>query len=127
MHDAMIFRNGWRVNGAAWPQLEVSTMQIEINRSTLSLARDGLVAIRDGQGTRVVCHAGSLWITQECDVKDAVITDGESFTVNHPGLTLVTGLSASELTIVEPRAATQSQPWQRARRNKLQPEPALCA
>ena len=102
-------------------------MQIEINRSTLSLARDGLVAIRDGQGTRVVCHAGSLWITQECDVKDAVITAGESFTVNHPGLTLVTGLSASELTIVEPRAATQSQPWQRARRNKLQPEPALCA
>ena len=85
-------------------------MQIEITRSTLSLARDGLVAIRDGQGIRVVCRAGSLWITQECDAKDAVITAGESFTVSHPGLTLVTGLSASVLTIIEPRAATQSQP-----------------
>ncbi len=51
-------------------------MQIEINRSALSLAREGLVAIRDGQGTRIVCHAGSLWITQECEVKDAVITAG---------------------------------------------------
>jgi len=85
-------------------------MQIEITRSTLSLARDGLVAIRDGQGIRVVCRAGSLWITQECDVKDAVITAGESFTLSHPGLTLVTALSAAELTIIEPRAATQSQP-----------------
>ena len=85
-------------------------MQIEINRSTLNLARDGLVAIRDGQGTRIVCRAGSLWITQECDVKDAVITAGESFTLSHPGLTLVTALSAAELTIIEPRAATQSQP-----------------
>ena len=86
-------------------------MQIEINRSTLSLARDGLVAIRDGQGTRVVCRAGSLWITQECDVKDAVITAGESFTLSHPGLTLVSALSATELTIIEPRADMQSQPW----------------
>jgi len=105
----MISRNAWRVNGAAGEQ-EVLTMQIEINRSTLSLARDGLVAIRDGQGTHVVCRAGSLWITQECEVKDAVITAGESFTLSHPGLTLVTALSAAELTIIEPRAATQSQP-----------------
>jgi len=107
----MISRNGWRVNGAAWPKLEVLTMQIEITRSTLSLARDGLVAIRDGQGIRVVCRAGSLWITQECDVKDAVITAGESFTLSHPGLTLVSALSAAELTIIEPRAAMQLQPW----------------
>ena len=89
-------------------------MQIDINRSTLSLARDGLVAIRDGQGTQIVCGAGSLWITQECDVKDAVITAGESFTLSHPGLTLVTALNASELTIIEPRAATSPQPWQPA-------------
>ena len=63
--------------GGAGPLLEVSTMQIEINRSTLSLANEGLVAIRDGQGTRIVCHTGSLWITQECDLKDAVIRAGE--------------------------------------------------
>jgi hypothetical protein len=41
----MISWNAWHVNGAAGPLLEVSTMQIEINRSTLSLAREGLVAI----------------------------------------------------------------------------------
>jgi hypothetical protein len=47
-------------------------------------------------------------------VKDAVITAGESFTVSHPGLTLVTALSASELTIIEPRVAALPRPWQPA-------------
>ena len=102
-------------------------MQIEINRSTLSLAREGLVAIRDGQGTRIVCHAGSLWITQECDVKDSVITTGESFTVRNPGLTLVTALNASELTIIEPRAAEQPEPWDPASSRERQRDPAVFA
>jgi hypothetical protein len=123
----MISWNAWRVNGAAGPQLEVSTMQIEINRSTLSLADEGLVAIRDGQGTRIVCHAGSLWITQECDVKDSVISAGESFTVRNPGLTLLTALSASELTIIEPRAASQPEPWHRASSRVRQCDPAVLA
>ncbi len=100
-------------------------MQIEINRSTLNLADEGLVAIRDGQGTRIVCHAGSLWITQECDVKDAVISAGESFTVRNPGLTLLTALRASELTIVEPRAGGQPEPWYPASSREQQCHPAI--
>jgi hypothetical protein len=120
MHSAMISRNAWRVKVATGRKLEVLTMQIEINRSTLSLAREGLVAIRDGQGTRIVCNAGSLWITQECDPKDAIITAGESFTVRNPGLTLLTALSASEVTVVEPYAEAQTQPQQHAwNREKL--------
>jgi hypothetical protein len=107
--------------------LEVLTMQIEINRSTLSLAREGLVAIRDGQGTRIVCHAGSLWITQECDVKDAVITAGESFTVRNRGLTLLTALSAAELTIIEPHAAAQPEPWHPASSREQERDPAVFA
>ena len=104
-------------------------MQIEINRSTLSLAREGLAAIRDGQGTRIVCQPGSLWITQECDVKDAVITAGESFTVRNPGLTLLTALSVSELTVIEPQ--DRADPWLRRRlagpADEPQGEPAACA
>jgi DUF2917 family protein len=123
----MISWNAWRVNGAGPAQLEVLTMQIEINRSTLSLAREGLVAIRDGQGTRIDCHAGNLWITQECDVKDVVIAAGESFTVRNRGLTLLTALSASELTIIEPHADVQPEPWQPASSREQQRDPAVFA
>jgi DUF2917 family protein len=113
----------WR----GWAVLEVLTMQIEINRSILSLAREGLVAIRDGQGTRIVCHAGSLWITQECDVKDSVLIAGESFTVRNRGLTLLTALSASELTIIEPHAAAQPEPWHPASSREQERDPAVFA
>ncbi len=102
-------------------------MQIEIDRSRLNLARDGLVAIRDGEGTRIVCHAGSLWITQECEFKDAVISAGDTFTVRNPGLTLLTALSASELTIIEPRAEPQPAPAHPAASRKRQCEPAIFA
>lgn len=64
---------------------------------------------------------------QECDVKDAVIAAGESFTVRNPGLTLLTALSASELTIIEPRAAAQPQPWHPAPSREQQRDPAVFA
>ena len=121
----MISWNTWRVNGAAGAEMEVLTMQIEIDRSALNLAPEGLVAIRDGQGTRIVCHSGSLWITQECDVKDAVITAGESFTVRNPGLTLLTALNASELTIIEPSAAAPR--WHPAPMREQQHDAAVVA
>ena len=100
-------------------------MQIEINRSTLSLANEGLVAIRDGQGTRIVCHKGSLWITQECDLKDTVIGAGESLTVRNPGLTVLTALSASELTVIEPE--DRAGPWRRHRLAGTAGEPVAFA
>jgi hypothetical protein len=79
-------------------------MHIEINRSTVTLARDGLLAVRDGAGTRIVCHSGRLWITQEGDVKDAIIGPFDVFTVRKSGLTIVTALQSSSLTLTEPDA-----------------------
>lgn len=102
-------------------------MKIETNRSNLSLALEGLVAIRDGQGTRIVCNVGSLWITQECDVKDSVITAGESFTVRNPGLTLLTALSASELSIIEPSTHARPEPWHPASSREQRSDPAVVA
>lgn len=64
---------------------------------------------------------------QECDVKDTVIAAGESFTVRNPGLTLLTALSASELTIIEPRAAAQPQPWHPAPSREQQRDDAVFA
>jgi hypothetical protein len=72
---------------------------------------------------------GSLWITQECDAKDAVIAAGEAFTVRNPGLTLLTALTASELTVIEPQHGADA--WLRRRlagpAGEPQGEPAACA
>ena len=75
-------------------------MQIEFGRSTLSLARDGLLALRDAQGTQILCQEGAVWVTQEGDIRDIIIGPGDALTIHAPGLTVVTAVQASKLTLV---------------------------
>lgn len=97
-------------------------MQVELNRSRVHLAREGLLAIRDGRATRVVCESGSLWITQEGDSRDSIISAGESFTIRYQGLTILTALEPSQLTVVEPAPAMAA-----ARSARAGTEAASCA
>lgn len=80
-------------------------MQIEFGRSTLTLARDGLLALRDAQGTQLLCHEGAIWVTQEGDIRDIIIGPGDALTVRAPGLTVVTAVQPSTLTLIEPTQA----------------------
>lgn len=75
-------------------------MQIDFGRSTLSLARDGLLALRDAQGTQILCHEGAIWVTQEGDIRDIIIGPGDALTVHAPGLTVVTAVQPSTLSLV---------------------------
>ena len=78
-------------------------MNIVLDASTLSLARDGLLALRDAQGTRVTCLDGSLWITEDHGIADVLIGPGESFTIKRSGLTLVMALEPAALSLNERR------------------------
>ena len=99
-------------------------MQIEATRSIVTLARDGLLGVRDGAGTRIVCCSGSLWITQEGDVKDAIIGPNDAFTIRKAGLTIITALQSSSLTLIGPDAHPSSE----ARRElDLYSEPVACS
>jgi hypothetical protein len=79
-------------------------MKISLYQSRVALERDGLIALRDASGTRVVCEGGALWITQQQDAADVVLQGGESLVVGHGGLTLVMALRPSALRLLEPRA-----------------------
>ena len=76
-------------------------MDISLKNTRLSLARDGLIAFRDGRGMRITCLEGSLWVTQECSIKDEVLGPGQTLRVRHDGLTVVTGLAPSALILSE--------------------------
>ena len=77
-------------------------MNIALDSSILHLERDGLIAVRDGRGTRVTCVSGTLWITQDHDTHDNIIGSGESLTIDYTGLTLLTALEPTELQLAEP-------------------------
>jgi hypothetical protein len=102
----MIYRNAWQVN-RLWPGVQESIMQIEITCSTFTLAPAGLLAVQDGIGTRIVCRSGSLWVTQEGDVKDSIVGPASVLTIRKPGRTVITALESSSLTLIEPNAQDQ--------------------
>jgi glutamine phosphoribosylpyrophosphate amidotransferase len=100
----MILRNGWPVKRR--PEAKESSMNIDLDTSTLTLARDGLIALRDAQGTRVTCLTGALWITEDREHGDIVLEAGETVTLQRPGLTLVMALQPAELRLAEQRETT---------------------
>ena len=50
----------------------------------------------------IICCRGVVWITQERDVVDYVLQEGEIFIVTLPGLVLVQARESASVTVVTP-------------------------
>lgn len=86
-------------------------MNIDMTRSTIHLARDGLISIRGAQDTRIFCQSGSLWLTLEGDIRDVVLEPGESHAIGNGGLAVITALRPSVALLTQeppPAAAPRS-------------------
>jgi hypothetical protein len=68
-------------------------------RGDLALARGSLLRIEDGRGMTVTVSIGSLWITQEGDRRDRHVGPGESFRIDAAGLTLISALRRSVISL----------------------------
>jgi hypothetical protein len=90
-------------------------MQIEISSSTFTLTPSSVLAVQDGAGTRILCRTGSLWVTQEGEVKDSVVRAGEVLTIRRPGRTVISALEAASLMLMGPEARDVSVQRQRLR------------
>ena len=101
-------------------------MQIEINSSTLTLSPSSVLALQDGTGTRVLCRTGSLWVTQEGEVKDSVVSAGEVLTIHRPGRTVISALEASTLMLLGPEMRDVTVQRQRLRAPRPGAELAPC-
>jgi hypothetical protein len=66
---------------------------------TIDLQRGTIVRLREDPGTTITASAGAVWITEEDSPHDVVLTPGESFTLAHPGLTLVQAFRDASLAI----------------------------
>ena len=47
------------------------------------------------------CLQGSVWVTQECDIRDYVLEEGDAFLVSLPGLVLVRALTPARIGYAE--------------------------
>ena len=101
-------------------------MQIDISSSTITLAPAGLLAVQDGAGTRVLCRSGTLWVTQEGEVRDSILSAGEILTIRKPGRTVISALEAASLALFGPGVPEVSVQRQKLRAPRLIAESVAC-
>lgn len=72
---------------------------------TIDLHRGILVRVREGAGSTVTAHAGTVWLTAQGSLRDVLLRSGESFTLGRPGLALVQAFSDASISIDPTRGA----------------------
>ena len=74
-------------------------MDIRLEHTGVKLAQNDTINIIDGKGARIRARAGSVWITQEHDVRDVILRPGQSFTLDRNGTAVIEALSDAEIAL----------------------------
>ena len=82
--------------GWTFAELEKAQVHVELEIEAIWRARG------DQRGRVIICHRGELWITQERDLVDYVLKEGEIFIVTLPGLVVVQARNPAALSVVTP-------------------------
>jgi hypothetical protein len=64
-------------------------MNLQIEQGCVHLSRHGHFGLLDARGAKLTCVSGALWITQDNDIRDIVLTPGEHFELDRDGLAIV--------------------------------------
>ena len=67
-------------------------MKLELRKGAVKLGPNQTVKVLDGAGTTVCAVEGSVWITEENQVRDIVLERGGCYQLRHGGLALVNSL-----------------------------------
>ena len=70
-------------------------MDISLRSASIGLAKDGFLTLSGVEGVEIGCESGSLWITQDNDLRDVVLVTGERFVPERAGKVLVNALQPS--------------------------------
>jgi hypothetical protein len=77
-------------------------MNIKFDRAGVNLEADRFLRLQKCKGTKLECRTGSLWITQDMDTRDYILSPGETLELEHGGDAIVFALMQSELVLSEP-------------------------
>ena len=58
--------------------------------------------IDNGRGVGVTCLKGTVWITQDRDLRDVVLTPGQSFVLDRNGLALIFAFKDATIHVGRP-------------------------
>jgi len=76
------------------------------DRRSVLHARDTIV-LDNARGTAIAVDYGCLWITQDGDLRDIILTDGMRFEIDRRGRTVVVAEENSRLRVKRPPSALE--------------------
>ena len=82
-------------------------MNIRLSQSEFCLTKRQTLSLIDGAGVRIDAHAGTLWVTQDHDRRDVVLSPGESFTLDGRGQAIVQAFEPSRVSLTQPTGAVR--------------------
>jgi hypothetical protein len=90
---------------SGWPVADLDEGQVHLDLELGALWR----ARGDQRGRVIICCRGVVWITQERDLIDYVLQEGEIFIVTLPGSVLVQALEPASVTVLA--RSTRARPY----------------
>jgi hypothetical protein len=70
-------------------------MKVQFSATELSLPQRQTLSLADPTGVRITARRGSLWVTQDHDLRDIVLRAGDSITFDTPAPVIVQALDAA--------------------------------
>ena len=70
-------------------------MTLQLVKGSVRLGPNQTLKVVDGKGSTVSAIEGSVWITEENQPNDIVLTPGDSYRLRKPGVALVNSLGGS--------------------------------
>jgi len=74
-------------------------MELHLNAPVLALEPGQVVTLDDAAGTRICARSGTVWVTEEGDRDDHIVTPGQCLVVERDGRTLVQALQPSWIAL----------------------------
>lgn len=66
-----------------------------------ALGKGRIRRVHHALGQRVECLSGTLWVTQDGDIRDIVLGAGDAFAFDRPGDALISALDDSRFLLLE--------------------------
>ena len=74
-------------------------MKIELKAGALRLERGQTLRVVDAAGSTICADSGSIWITEEKEPRDVVLTPGGCYRLRTDGVAVVEALGRASLTL----------------------------
>lgn len=87
-------------------------MQTNSRLELIPVPKGNLLSLGQGGPVEIECESGAVWITQDNDVRDVVLSAGEHFVSDRPGTVLVYALQPTVLTATALSAPQTGSFWQ---------------